>query len=372
MPLRVHVVGRRAAAAAQLAEVGNVRAVIDGDPITFSANEADLPSDDAIAGEAVAARPDVVMQCASHHSPWESAIAPSAWTRWCASAGFGVTLALQARLVWRVSARLKDSGHAGTLLNACYPDAVNPLLSLLGGEVLAGLGNVATLAAGVSRATLGTVPPLRPRAADGRAAPSPDEARVRMLAHHIHLHRPANPDDEAMAWAGQTRLDDVGALLRPLRAIDRSRLNDIAGHAAARLAGALLNGGSLRTHCSGPLGLPGGYPVVLDGGGLRLDLPPGLTRDQAVEWNQRMAAADGVVVRPDGRIVHPPSTARALRPYLPRLAAGFDADETENVADELLALRHRLRATLAEDLRTTTDDLRATTGERTEPCAARC
>ncbi|WP_345573203.1 hypothetical protein [Nonomuraea rosea] len=342
-----------------------MRSVIDDHPMTFSANEADLPSDDAIAGEVAAAGPDVVMQCASHQSPWESATAPSAWTRWCASAGFGVTLALQARLAWRVSARLKDSGYAGTLLNACYPDAVNPLLSLLGSAAFAGLGNVGTLAAGLSRATLGTVPLLGPRAdaAAGRAAPRPDEARVRMLAHHVHLHRPAHPADEAMAWLGQARLDDVGALLRPLRTIDRSRLNDIAGHAAARLAGALLDGGSLRTHCSGPLGLPGGYPVVLDGGELRLDLPPDLTRDQAVAWNQRMAADDGVVVRPDGRIVHPPRTARALHPYLPHLAAGFDADDTASVADELLALRHRLR--------TSTEDLR-TTGGRTEPCAARC
>ncbi|WP_052422926.1 hypothetical protein [Nonomuraea candida] len=341
---RVRVVGRRAARAAQLAEVCNVRAAIDRSPVTFTANEEDLTSDDAIAAEVAAARPRIVVQCASWQSPWERATAPSAWTELCGRAGFGITLALQARLVRSVSARLAASGCSGVLLNACYPDAVNPLLSLLGSEVLAGLGNVSTLAAGLARAVT-------------RAEPGAGAAHVRMLAHHAHLHAPAAPRDEAMAWLGETRLAGVGELLRPLRAIDRAELNDIAGHAAARLIRALLHGEPLRTNCPGPLGLPGGYPVTVGGGRLRLDLPPGLTRSRAVEWNQRMAALDGVIVRPDGRVVHPPATARALRPHLPHVAAGFDADDAADVADDLLALRRRLRTT---------------TEERTKPCAARC
>jgi len=327
-PARVRVVGRRAAAAAQLAELGNVRAAIDRSPVTFRANEADLTSDDAIAADVVAAGPGIVVQCASWQSPWEPATAPSAWTELCVRAGFGITLALQARLVRSVSARLRTSGFSGVLLNACYPDAVNPLLSLLGDEVFAGLGNVTTLAAGISRAHAG-------------------RARVRMLAHHAHLHRPAHSADEALAWLDETRLDDTGELLRPVRAIERAGLNDIAGHAAARLARGLLNGEPSRTNCPGPLGLPGGYPVVISGGEIRLDLPEDVTRSQAVEWNQRMAARDGVIVRPDGRVVHPPRTAQALEPYLPHLAAGFDADDSSEVARELLALRRRLRTASA-------------------------
>jgi hypothetical protein len=336
----VRIVGRRAAEAAQLAEVGNMRAAIDRNPVTFSANEADLASDDAIAAEVAAAGPEIVVQCASWHSPWESVTAPSAWTKLCARAGFGMTLALQARLVRSVSERLKATGFPGVLLNACYPDAVNPLLSLLGSEVFAGLGNVSTLAAGVARAHSGA-----------------GEVHVRMLAHHVHLHRPDRPADEALAWLGETPLDDVGGPLCAVRSIERSRLNDIGGHAAARLAGSILRGEPLRTNCSGPLGLPGGYPVAIRDGEVRLDLPPDMTRSQAVEWNQRMAAKDGVIVRPDGRVVHPPRTAQALEPYLPHLAAGFDADDTSRVAAELLGLRRRLRTT---------------TEEKENRCAARC
>ncbi len=87
------------------------------------------------------------------------------------------------------------------LVNACFPDAVNPVLAALGIPVLCGIGNVGTLAAS-AQAALGL----------------PDQRRLRLLAHHTHLHAPHDPADEARAWLDGSPLPDVtGPARRPAR-----------------------------------------------------------------------------------------------------------------------------------------------------------
>jgi hypothetical protein len=169
----------------------------------------------------------------------------------------------------------------------------------------------------------------------------PAEHRLAVLGHHVHLAPPDGPVDEVRAWRDDTPLTDVTALLAADRALPRPELNAIAGHAAARLLLDLVTGTDTRTNLPGPLGLPGGYPVRVAAGTVALDLPTGVSRTDAVDWNLRVGRRDGVQVV-DGRVDHPPAAA-VIAAHLPDLADGWPTSALDQVTEELIALRRRLR-----------------------------
>ncbi|MGW7531352.1 hypothetical protein [Amycolatopsis sp. NPDC054798] len=314
IPAVVHVLARRPAMAREVADLAEMRARLNGSPVRFEAALSDIP-------EALARiRPRVVLNCASHQSPWERMTSPSKWTDLLRHGGFGLTLPLQAGPAISLARAVADASPETLLVNGCFPDAVNPLLKALGLPVFCGIGNVMTLAA---------------------ALRTDDTRTLRVLAHHVHLHAPENSADEALAWLDDEQLTDVTARLAKVRAVDRRELNAVTGHAAALLVESLLTGADLRTSVPGPLGLPGGYPVRIRGGSLTLDLP--IAEDVAVQRNQRAGHRDGVVV--DGsRVVFGEAAREALLPYLPEVAAGFPVQDTAEVCARLLEVRDRLRS----------------------------
>jgi hypothetical protein len=318
---RVVVIGRRPGPAAEVCYVASARAAASGRAgrVRFEPVVAQGPD----LGEALAAlAPAGVLVCASTQSPWERLSAPSAWTALVERAGFGITLPLQGEYALAAGAALPAGGW---LVNACYPDAVNPLLAARGVPVLCGVGNVGLLAASLQSA-LGL----------------PDQGRLRVLGHHAHLRQPAYAEDEALAWCDGEPVTEVGKQLSAQRAADRRELNHITGLTAALVVGALLTGGVLDTSLPGPLGLPGGYPVRLSGGRLELRLPAGLTTAGAVAHNQRWAVADGAVVE-GGRVVFSDRAGDELRAVAPELADGFEAADVDDVTRRMQQLRERLR-----------------------------
>ncbi|WP_165961046.1 hypothetical protein [Actinocrispum wychmicini] len=264
---------------------------------------------------------DGVLVCASSQSPWEHSVAPSAWTALVRRAGFGITLPFQAEPAVRIGRLLAGRDDGAWLINACFPDAVNPLLAALGVPVLCGIGNIALLAAS-AQAGLGL----------------PDQSRLRLLAHHRHLREPGPDEQEVLAWQDDQPIEDVRSLLAAQRATGRAELNDVTGHAAALLVTGMLAGKVVDTNLPGPLGMPGGYPVRLHGTELTLRLPAGVSESEAVAYNQRAAAADGVVVA-DGGVTF----GVELAGLAPELADGFGVDELPAATAALYALRERLR-----------------------------
>jgi hypothetical protein len=327
-PATVTVVARSDEKATEICYMANARAARSaGIPVRFRPLPADLGSPQAIAEILAETRPRVLLGCASYQSPWEGLHAPSAWTALLQGAGFGVTLPLQAALAIELARAVERVSPETLFLNASFPDAVNPILRALDLPVLSGIGNVATIAATLQDA-LGL----------------PDQRRLQVLAHHWHLHTPDDPSEEARAWLDGEPLADVTRLLAAQRATPRCELNAVTGHAAALFLRDLLMGAETRTSLPGPQGLPGGYPVRVVGGRVELDLPEGVTRDEAIAWNQRFALRDGVVVSPEGDVWFSPAAERELRRHLPDLAGRFHASETQEVCARLLELRTRLRA----------------------------
>ena len=316
----VSVLARDSAAAAEVARASAVLAWVSGTLTVFDG----FALDDA---EEVLARvrPDVVVCCASEQSPYEKRTHPTQWTELIGRCGFGLTLPLQARVVTRLARLLSRVSPETLLINGCFPDAVNPLLRAVGLRVHCGIGNVATLAACLQA-----------------ALNLPGQRELAVLAHHAHLDAPREPDLEARAWLAGSPMPTVSGLLAGYRALPRTELNDLAGHAGARLVADVLAGTPTHTSVPGPLGLPGGYPVLVQDGHLRLNLPAGVSEEQAVEWNIRAGERDGITVR-GGQVGYTPWAAEELSRFLPDIAAGWPAEALDEVGDQLIALRQQLR-----------------------------
>ncbi|WP_285707036.1 DUF6002 family protein [Microtetraspora sp. NBRC 16547] len=324
-PIRVLVAGRDHGRAAEVCYVAAARAAAAGVPVTFQPLTVDPACDRSLADTLGVGAPTGVLVAASSQSPWERQNAPSAWTELVQRAGFGLTLPFQAEPALRVGRALAATHPEAWLINACFPDAANQVLAAAGVPALCGIGNGALIAASI-QAALGL----------------PDQRRLRVLAHHVHLHTPSEGEEEALAWYDGQPVAEVGKLLAAQRAATRSELNHVTGYAAAQLVRDLLAGAETDTTLPGVLGLPGGYPVRLSGTRLELRLPAGVSRAEAVAFNSRAALRDGVVVD-DGRVRFGPTAQEELSRLVPELAEGFPISDIEAVTHRLDQLRTRLR-----------------------------
>ena len=325
-PLNITVLARNTDAAAELCHVATVRAALAGRALRFTARTIEPTDPQTMAAALAEFGPTGVLVGASTQSPWEPGDRPSAWTAAMRRAGLGLTLPFQAEVAHVVGRAVQLSCPQAFVVNACFPDGVNPLLAAVGVPVLTGVGNVGILAAAL-QANLGL----------------PDQSRLRVLAHHRHLHPPTTSDGEARVWVDDAPVTDVSTRLIAQRNYDRRGMNDVTGVLAGQLLADLLTGATRDGHLPGVGGRPGGYPVRIHGGSVTLRLPTGVDENAAVQANQRWAEDDGVVVQ-GRRVRFAPAVAEVLTEFLPPYAGGFDTDQLTEVTVTLHQLRERLRA----------------------------
>ncbi|MDT0572609.1 hypothetical protein RM704_34975 [Streptomyces sp. DSM 3412] len=313
--------------AAEVCYIANTRAALSGTGTRFRALPAPEYSAEVFRDVLARVQPAVVLNCASHQSPWEGTRAPSAWSDLVARAGFGVTLPLQSVPALTLAEAIAEVSPQALLVNACFPDAVNPVLDALGLPVFCGTGNVLTIAASLRSALSAERHP----------------GTLRVLGHHVHLHTPHHPEDEALAWLDGSPVPEVTEALRAQRGTARAELNAVGGHATALLLGNLVDRRDTLANLPGPSGLPGGYPVRISSGRIRLDLPRGVSREHAVALNQRWAVLDGVQVRPDGGVRFTAEGDPETDKELPDVLSPFPVTDLRERCARMLALRARLR-----------------------------
>jgi hypothetical protein len=240
-------------------------------------------------------RPRLVVVCASEQSPYQQVRYSPRWERIRAAAEFGFTAPLQATFAIRAARALASVDMSDTpLVNACYPDFVNPLMRLLGLQVLCGLGNVESLTAALDEI-------LAPRTGQP----------LRMVAHHRHLKGAFTTGQEARIWLGDEELSSAQGLLGQVRRLPRRHLNDLGARQAGRLLARLLDGETVQANLPGVSG-PGGFPVRVSTAECELDLPSGAHLAELYAWQQRHALAEGVAVLPQGEIAFTGRSASGL------------------------------------------------------------
>ncbi|MEU2561477.1 hypothetical protein ABZ626_19395 [Streptomyces longispororuber] len=325
----VHVVGRTPERACGVAALAAGHAALAGTRVAFVPHSAGLSPAERLRPLLRAQRPALLVVCASPQSPAEARTRDSDWARLLRRAGFGATLPLQAALVRESVLACADASPGTQVVNACFPDLVNPALHGADLPVLCGLGNVATLATGV-RARLGVR----------------DDSRLALLAHHAHLSAPEDPRDEATGWLDGTPLTGLRDVLGEVRAMPRDFLNELGAHSAVPALHALTDpSASYAGHLPAPHGLPGGYPVRIDGAALTLRLPPGLSPAEAVAFHREREHLDGIGLGEDGLLRFTPGTHAVLRAHGADLPEAFAPADLPDLSRHLLHLRERLRRT---------------------------
>ncbi len=330
-PVTIMIAGRNRERLAWLRTAANARAVMFGRPARIVDRPVDL-MDVAATSELIGeTRAAVIVQAASAQSAAVIAKQGDAWSRLVAEGGLSTTAVFQALLSTRVARAIAAASPRTALINCCFPDVVNAMIAGAGAPVLCGIGNIAIL----SNAFAGAV---------GLSAPG----AMRVLAHYQTIapwRRPpvSRSGPAARVWINGAEVADVYARFAAVQLTPEPAI-DISGASGVPLALAIAAGDDWTGHVPGPLGLPGGYPVTLRGGALALDLPEGVSRDEAIAWNARFEEANGLVVTPDGAVRYTGALLNALRAASPALAAGYKLSDLEAVYVEMAELRSRLQA----------------------------
>jgi hypothetical protein len=285
-------------------------------------------------------RPDLIVHCAAVRGPWALTGRDDPAAQAVVSAGLALRLPYQLPLLLTVMRAAQGVGYDGPIANLSFPDVTGPVLRRLGLAPTLGLGNAGMIL-------------RRVRAALRAAEPHADVPLVRIVAHHsqvfdvMQARAPIDPDERCHVHLGEDggRADELAYRAPALS--PGLRYNVVTAAAALPVLEALLPGSPpLRWSVPAPGGRPGGYPVHIADGTVALDLPPGLTPESAIHFNEHMARGDGVEhIEDDGTVHFTPASCAAVAGICPDLAAPLTIDTlTERAAllDRILGLEETL------------------------------
>jgi NADP-dependent 3-hydroxy acid dehydrogenase YdfG len=329
-PTRVVLAGRNRERLQWLTVAAGARAAIFNTPVTIAAREADLLAEGAATELLEETKPHVVVQAASVQTSSVIAGSGDDWSRLVAEGGLSATAVFQALLSSRVAAAMTRLGNTAPLINCSFPDVVNGLVKALGHRVMCGMGNVAILS--------------NVFAADRNLT---DRSRIKVLAHYQHLGAwrravEARSGPAPRVWIDDQEVGDVFGTFQDVK-LTPEPVIDISGASGVPMILALAQGRSWTGHVPGPDGLPGGYPVHLADGALALNLPPSVSRDEAIAWNARFEEENGLVVGTDRHARYTGVLRERLAQHSPALAEGFDVADLEEVHRSMQELRTKLQ-----------------------------
>ncbi|QYN33331.1 hypothetical protein K1T35_33130 [Pseudonocardia sp. DSM 110487] len=276
-------------------------------------------------------RPDLVVQCASRRSPWELFGRDDPAARAVAAAGIALRLPYQLAVPLAVMRAAREAGYSRPIANLSLPDVTGPILAALDLAPTIGLGNASVIQ-------------LRARAAWRAIHPDATNAPlIRVIGHHAQVFDvmqadpPADPDHRCRIYLDEQGHRDDGLAYQAPGLAPGPRYNHVTAAAALPVLTALLpDAPPLRWSAPAPDGLPGGYPVRINNQAVALDLPPGVTADEAIAFNQRMSNGDGIHhVDDDGTAYFTPACQEAVADIAADIAEPLPIDQIDTRAARL-------------------------------------
>jgi hypothetical protein len=335
VPMRIVVLGRSRPWVEKLVALANAMSGAMATRQTFIGDTIDWDSDTDLDEKMANYPARLIFQTASLQTPWDflGAAPETRWKQFVWAAGNAVVVPLQVALVKRVAIIAKAMTPAPVIVNACFPDHVNPILKYLQLPIACGIGNVAMFAGC-----------LKSR------YPQP-EHKVQIIGHLYHyfkiLGKTHKPElDGPRVWIDGKEIQDVENTLRDsfydLRSVNSlgKIINELVGTVSAEVLLALLGDTPVYTHVPGANGLPGGYPVKIYSGRVELDLPADCTEAEAIALNAQGAYDMGTaVINAEGFSAYSTTATEALQELIPSLAQGFQIAELDAICKQLLDLR---------------------------------
>lgn len=285
-------------------------------------------------------RPDIILNCASLQ-PWRVITQlPAERFATLDQAQLGPWLPMYLAPAYALMRAVKQSCPKSLVVNAAFPDAVNPILYKVGMAPDIGIGNIANL-----------IPATR--CAIARLAEClPTQVCAKLVGHHYFSHsvpRHGLPPQRLESsfsltyWIdGEERTGEHAAeAIFGCVAREFSQLGGVDGQyltamSAVTLLENLHADHEVRVHGPGPQGLPGGYPVKVGMGKVLLDLPYGVTREEAIKVNEAGQRLDGIkLIRADGTAVFGEAQMQIMQRELNFVMAEMRVSDAAAWAEEL-------------------------------------
>ncbi|EPM44071.1 hypothetical protein [Pseudomonas syringae] len=331
------VVGRREDPTLRLCNLVALSAAQRGEFISIHpeiADVMDLPRMTTMLKEQA---PDIVINCSSLQSWRVITQLPKSAFEALDKGQLGPWLPMHLTLMHSLMQAVKASGIKAVVVNAAFPDAVNPILAKIGLAPHLGIGNVANL-----------IPAIRLSIAR-LLERSPNEIDVRLYAQHYFSHyvpRGGLPENAQYRLLYDLNGRSVTAALSQTDIFETvrnhyRRLGGVDGqYLTACSAVTVLEGLISRTpvlvHSPGPLGLPGGYPVKLHEGHIDIQFSAECTRQEAIEINQRCQRMDGIdEIHEDGSVTFNPACMAVFKELLGYSKSNMTISQSAEFAQEL-------------------------------------
>lgn len=263
--------------------------------------------------------PELIVQCATLLSPFALRGVPTGAAQAVLKGGFALQLAAQLPVVRALMRALRDLGMKCPVINCSYPDVTHPMLAAEGLAPTIGIGNVAIMATWYQRNLAGA-----------------DDATLKVVGQHAQLWpvlagtfaAPETPTP--LVYLNSRRLAPE-ELLFDTGLQGGATLNHLAAATIVPiLRGLAERDGVVETHAPGVFGLPGGYPVRFVRGAIELRLPDGLTREEAVSFNNLAAKGEGIErIEEDGTVFYTEHARQSVAEFCPELAEPLRAKDVE-------------------------------------------
>lgn len=313
---RIVVASRSGAKAQARANATRIGAGLDGFFPVLEAVELDF-NDSASVARLRSLNPDVIFSAPSLR-PWWRTEDPAT-----GAFAFAALMSLHLAPMAVLRERMAEADLPGLWIGASFPDVINACLARSGFGPDCGVGNVQE-----------PIPKIQYGVAE-TVGVDPRDVDIRLVAQHAfeyHVMR-EEPSETLPPYLLQARVKDrdvsdiADAVLRePFPFPYDLHFNRVTASACLAALRAFAVPGLTRTHLPGILGLPGGYPVVVDGKSIRLDLAEAWSREEAVATNEASLSWDGIAaIEADGAVIFTDETARALRDLTGRAMDGVDA-----------------------------------------------
>lgn len=292
------------------------------------------------------ANPDVIFNTASLQSWWVVNELPADIREMVAETRFGPWLPMHLSPTLKLMQAVREASSDAVVVNAAFPDAVNPVLARNGLAPSIGIGNIANV-----------VPALRIAVAEALDV-RPNDVEVRICGHHFvsyRLSRLGHSDGAPVFFHASVNGGDVtrevnqAAIFKDLTSRQR-RTGGVAGQpvtasSAVAILEALQSRSSRLVHAPGPDGLPGGYPVRVSKSESVVSLPKDFSLEGAVEVNEKGQVHDGIeIIEADGTVRFAEPQMTAMKDLFDYECPSLALDDVHMAADDLGARYQRFLA----------------------------
>lgn len=282
-------------------------------------------------------KPDVIFNASSLMSYWVPTTLPKEIFSKLYYAFTGWQTPVHLTLTYKLMQAIKLTGLKVKVINASYPDVVNPALYGLGLEPDIGIGNVSNVLPAVKKAiSINTSLNVK-------------DIDVYIIGHHHYsymLPTNGNPDlphhitvyCKGKDITHHLNFNEIYKLIPTKLKRTRGMVGmSMTAASAMNVIMECLNEEGNSIHAPGVKGLPGGYPVKIDKSGINLDLPEDIDLKKAIEINRMGQVLDGVKDIKDGTITYTSREMDIVNELIGYQCNSMKVEDSEYWAEELMS-----------------------------------